>query len=166
MEDREENSNLLLVTFDAPANYTAEINMTTPSNNVILNGTTGNYIDFTFDIKNRNGASSGDDVIAVFTFNNGGNIKKETRIYNSNTTVHFLIDEYLEVGTNNISVVITGRNTLAGSMAAVVFNVVNLQLTSSFDFAEGVTKGVYLHVPYTLKGANVKYLEWYVDGVL
>ena len=163
--DREENSDLLLGTFDAPANYTAEINMSTPASNVILSGTTGNYIDFTFDIKNKNGASAGDSVIATYTFNNSGNIKKETRIYDAGTNVHFLVDEFISTGTNNINVVITGRNTLASSMAAVTFTIVNLELTSSFNFAEGVTKGVYLHVPYNLKGSNVKYLEWYIDGV-
>lgn len=163
--DREENADLLLGTFDAPANYTAEINMSTPSSNVILGGTTGNYIDFTFDIKNKSGASAGDSVIVTYTFNNGGNIKKETRIYDAGTTVHFLVDEFISVGMNNVNVVITGRNTLASSMAAVTFTIVNLELTSSFNFSEGVTKGVYLHIPYTLKGANVKYLEWYVDGV-
>ena len=165
LSDREKYAALLIGTFDAPANYTAEINMVTSSSNVILVGTTGNYIDFTFDIKSRTGASAGDSVIATYTFNNGGNIKKETRIYEAGTSVHFLVDDYLTVGTNTISVVVTGRNTLASSMAAVTFTVVNLELSSNFAFSTPVNKGTYLHVPYTLKGANVKYMEWYVDGV-
>ena len=67
---------LLLGTFDAPANYTAEINLSTPTNNTVLSGSTGNYIDFTFDVKNKSGASTGDSVVANFVFNNGGNKKR------------------------------------------------------------------------------------------
>lgn len=165
LSDREEYAELLIGTFDAPANYTAEINMSTPNSNTILKGSTGNYIDFTFDVKTKTGSSTGEAVVATYTFNNGGNIKKETRIYDAGTNVHFLVDEYLSEGTNSISVSITGRNTLASSMAAVTYTMVHLELTSTFNFAVPVTKGSYLHVPYTLKGANVKYVEWYVDGV-
>ena len=165
LSDREEYASLLLGTFDAPANYTAEITMATANSNTILKGTTGNYIDFTFDVKTRTGSSTGEAVIATFTFNNAGNIKKETRIYDAGTSVHFLVDDYLENGTNSISVAITGRNTLASTMAAVTYTVVNLELSSNFAFSTPVENGAYLHVPYTLKGANVKYMEWYLDGV-
>lgn len=165
LSDREEYSDLLLGTFDAPANYTAEITMVTPSSNTILKGATGNYIDFTFDVKTKTGSSTGEAVIATFAFNNAGNIIKETRIYDAGTNVHFLVDEYLSAGTNSISVTITGRNTLASSMAAVTYTVVNLELSSNFAFSTPVENGAYLHVPYTLKGANVKYMEWYLDGV-
>lgn len=165
LSDREEYANLLLGTFDAPANYTAEITMSTPSTNTILKGATGNYIDFTFDVKTKTGSSTGEAVVATFIFNNAGNIIKETRIYDAGTNVHFLVDEYLSAGTNSISVTVTGRNTLASSMAAVTYTVVNLELSSNFAFSIPVNKGTYLHVPYTLKGSNVKYMEWYVDGV-
>lgn len=165
LTNREEYADLLLGTFDAPANYTAEIHVTTPASNVILSGTKGNYIDFTFDIKSRTGSSTGESVIATYTFNNGGNIKKATQVYNAGTNVHFLVDQYLEDGTNSISVVITGRNTLVSTMASVTYNVVNLQLTSTFDFSQSIEVGNYLSIPYKLKGAGVKYLEWYVDGV-
>lgn len=165
LTDREEYANLLIGTFDAPANYTAEISMSTPSTNTILKGATGNYIDFTFDVKTKTGSSTGEAVVATYVFNNAGNIIKETRIYDAGTNVHFLVDEYLSAGTNSISVTVTGRNTLASSMAAVTYTVVNLELSSNFAFSTPVNKGTYLHVPYTLKGSNVKYMEWYVDGV-
>ena len=139
--------------------------METPANNIILKGTTGNYIDFTFDIKTKTGSSTGEAVIATFVFNNAGNTVKETRIYDAGTNVHFLVDEYLNSGTNSISVTITGRNTLVSSMAAVTYTVVNLELSSNFEFGTPVNQGTYLNVPYTLKGSNVKYMEWYVDGV-
>ena len=166
LSNREEYADLLIGSFDAPSNYTAEILMSTPSDNVILAGTPGNYIDFTFDIKNRSGSSTGEAVIATYTFNNAGNTKKVTQVYSAGTPVHYLIDQYLSAGTNNISVVITGRNTLASTVAAVSFTVVALELTSDFDFSQPVNNGSDLAVPYTLSGAGVKYIEWYVDGVL
>jgi hypothetical protein len=165
LENPEAHADLLIGTFDAPANYTAEIYMVTPATNTILKGATGNYIDFTFDIKSKSGASTGDAVVATFTINNGGNKKSITQIYNAGTSVHFLIDQYLSEGTNTVSVTISGRNTLAATTAASIFNVVDLELTSTLDFSQAVQKGEYLAVPYTLEGAGVKYLEWYVDGV-
>lgn len=165
LSDRETYADLIIGTFDAPANYTAEINMETPSSNVILEGAEGNYIDFTFDIKNKNGSSTGEAVVATFTFNNGGNVKKITQIYNAGTNVHFLIDSYLSQGTNIINVVITGRNSMVSTMAAVTYTVVALKLTSDFDFSRSTEIGQYLSIPYYLEGAGVKYVEWYVDGV-
>ena len=156
LSDRETYASLLLGAFDAPANYTAEITMATPSTNVVLAGTTGNYIDFTFDVKSRSGSSTGESVIVTYTFNNSGNVQKVTQVYTAGTSVHFLIDQYLSAGTNSVSVVVTGRNTLASSMAAVNFTVVALELTSDFDFSRPVSVGEYLSIPYTLSGAGVK----------
>lgn len=164
LDNPERNTDLLLGTFDAPANYTAEIYMTSAATQTILSGVTGNYIDFTFDVKSKSGASTGDAVVATYTFNNAGNKRTVTQIYNAGESVHFLADPYLADGTNTVSVAITGRNTLAGTTAAVIFNVVNLKLSSTFDFSKAVLKGDYLAVPYSIEGAGVKYLEWYIDG--
>ena len=166
LSDRETYASLLLGSFDAPANYTAEITMITPSNNVILAGATGNYIDFTFDIKSRSGSSTGEAAVVTYTFNNSGSVQKVTQVYAAGTSVHFLIDQYLVAGSNRVSVVVTGRNSLASSMASVNFTVVALELTSDFDFSQSVNVGEYLSIPYSLSGSGVKYLEWYVDGVL
>ncbi len=166
ISDREQYADLLIGSFDAPASYTAEINMLTPASNVIFSGATGNYIDFTFDVKNRTGSSTGEAVVATFTFSNAGNIQKSTQVYAAGTNVHFLIDQYLKEGTNSVSVVITSRNTQVRTMASVGYTVVALKFTSSFDFSKPVEKGSYLSIPYYLEGAGVKYVEWYIDGVL
>ncbi len=165
LSNREEHADLIIGSFDAPANYTAEIIMQTPASNVVLSGSKGNYVDFTFDIKNRTGSSTGEAVIATFTFSNSGNIKKLTQIYSAGTNVHFLADSYLSDGINTISVVITGRNTLVSTMASVSYTLVALKLTSDFNFSTPVEVGQYLSVPYLLEGAGVKYLEWFIDGV-
>ena len=45
-------TDLIIGTFDAPFNYTAEISLATPTYNAVYLGATGNYLDFTFDVKN------------------------------------------------------------------------------------------------------------------
>ena len=165
LTDRQTNAAYLLGSFDAPANYEASIVLTSQSNNVILKGDTGNYINFTFDIVNKSGASTGESVVVQYNINNGGNIKKVTQVYNAGDNVSFLIDEYLSTGVNNVTVVLTGRNTLASVMVGVTFTVIDLTLTSDFEFTKPVTTGNYLSVPYHLEGSGVKYLQWYIDGV-
>lgn len=165
LSNREEYADLLLGSFDAPSNYTVEINMTTPANNVILRGSTGNYIRYTFDIKNKNGTSTGEAVSATYTFNNGGNVQRVTQVYSAGTSVEFLVDDYLLDGLNAISVVIQGRSSMASTMAATSFTVVAIELESDFSFGEPIAMGGTLGVPYHLTGAGLKYVEWYIDGV-
>lgn len=166
LSNRDAYADRIIGTFDAPANYTAEVNMQTPVSNVVLSGAKGNYIDFTFDVKSRTNSSTGEAVVVTYTFNNSGNIKKVTQVYDAGTRVHFLADQYLSDGVNSISVVVTGRSSLASAMAGVSYTMVALSLTSSLNFANGVEKGRYLAVPYHIEGPDVKWLQWYVDGTL
>lgn len=72
---------LVLGTFDAPFNYSAEITLQTPAYNAVFLNSTGNYIDFTFDIVNKQGASTGENVIISYTFIRNANkqVVTETR---------------------------------------------------------------------------------------
>lgn len=106
LTNRETYADLLLGSFDAPANYVAEVSLTTSTNNAILEGDKGNYIDFTFDIKNKSNVSTGESVVVTYTINNGGNVKKVTQLYASGESVHFLVDDYLSTGINTISIVL------------------------------------------------------------
>jgi hypothetical protein len=154
-----------MYSFEAPAPYNATITLTSQSSNTIRKGDTGNYIDFTFDIVNKSNQSTGDSIIAKFTFTNKGNKKTATQVYNAGTSVHFLIDDYLSDGANNITVSITGRSTLAATSVQVIYNVINLTLTGDFDFSESVTRGNPLDVTYIINGPSQKYIEYYIDGV-
>lgn len=165
LSNREEYSTLLLASFDAPANYTAEITLTTPSSNAVLEGATGNYVDFTFDVINKSGGSTGEPVIVNYSINNSGNVKRITQVYNAGTNVHFLVDDYLSTGVNTISIIVTGRNTLASVMASVTYTVISLKISSDFNFTTPIEQGDLLSLTYTLEGAGVKYLQWYIDGV-
>jgi hypothetical protein len=164
LSDPETYASLLLGSFDAPSNYTAELYMTSQAQNTILKGKTGNYISFTFDIKTKTGASTGDAIVASFTFSSAGNTRTVTQIYNAGDEVRFLVDPYLADGRNTITVGITGRSTKASTTTVVIYTVVALNLTSTFDFSRPIQGGI-LSIPYTLEGSGTKYLEWYLNGV-
>lgn len=160
---------LLLGTFDAPFNYSAEIHLTTPTYNAIAIGTSGNYLDYTFDIKNKEGVSTGENVNVTYTFTRGvtKRVLKETRKFGEN--VHLNIDEYLLEGTNVITIAIVGQSSLAATTAAITYQVVNLTLTDDMDISlvYDCSKGEQiLTIPYTLSGQGTKTMEWYLDGDL
>ena len=158
---------LLIGTFDAPFNYTAEIHLTTPSYNAIFVGDKGNYIDFTFDIKNKQGASTGESVIVKYTFTRGATKQEVSEIRAFGSSVHFNIDRYIAEGTNTIIVSIIGQTTLAATTVAITYEVVNLQLTDSLDISKvyNLTEGAAsLNIPYSISGYGTKIVEWYIDG--
>ena len=158
---------LVLGAFDAPFNYTAEININTPSYTAVEYGRKGNYIEYTFDIKNKSGASTGEGVNVTYTFNRNGTqrIVKETRRFGENARLN--IDDYLLTGTNVITISIAGQNSLAATSVAVTYQVVNLSLTDDMDITKvyDITQGdITIAIPYTLSGQGTKMVEFYVDG--
>lgn len=158
---------LVLGTFDAPFNYSAEINLATPSYNAVFVGSTGHYIDFTFDVKNKQGASTGESVIVKYTFMRGTTKQEASEIKPFGGSVHFNIDKYLTEGTNTIIVSVTGQNTLAATSVAITYEVVNLQLSDTLDISKvyNLFNGTaVLDVPYTISGYGTKIIEWYIDG--
>lgn len=157
----------VLGTFDAPFNYSAEITLTSAAYNAVFYGSTGNYIDFTFDVKNKQGASTGENVTVTYTFIRNA-VKQtftETRKFGDN--VHFNIDKYLGEGTNTIIVGITGQTTLAATTVAVTYQVVNLAISDNVDVSAVYnlsTGAKVMEVSYTVSGYGTKVVEWYIDG--
>lgn len=163
-------TNLILGTFDAPFNYSAEITLSSPSYVAILSGTKNNYIDFTFDVKNKSGQSIGEDVICTYTFIKGGTKKTVTEKYRYGQTVHFNIDAYIGTGTNTITVGVVGQNTLAATTAAITYQVVDLLLSDTYDISQVYNlisnPAATAAIPYAVSGYGTKIMEWYLDGVL
>ena len=160
---------LVLGTFDAPFNYTASINFSTPVYNAVSLGSKGNYIDFTFDIVNKAGQSTGEGVTCTYTVMQGSTKKVYNDIYRYGQSVHKNIDEWLREGTNTIIVSIVGDTSLAGTTANVVYQVVNLSLTDEYDISTvaNIQSGKNIvEVPVSVSGYGTKILEWYVDGEL
>ena len=158
---------LVLGAFDAPFNYEASITLLTPSYKAVFLGSTGNYLDFTFDIKNKEGNSTGENVNVTYTFirNAAKKVVTETRKYGE--AVHFNIDEYILEGTNTIIVGIAGQTTLAATTAAITYQVVNLTLSDSMDISRvynlsGGSKTV--EVFFSTSGYGTKIVEWFLDG--
>lgn len=162
--DPENNATLVLATWNAPANYTAEIDVTTPPANFIHEDEKGNYIEFTFDIKNRTGASTGDSIICTYVITNGGKKQEVVATYTAGTKVQFLVDGYLSQGTNNIVIKIQGQSTYAATQASVSYVISDLVVTSDFQFQNIVSGEV--NVPYHVEGSGTKYVEVYLDNVL
>lgn len=164
LENPEANGDLLIAVFDAPFNYSAEINLVTPSYTAILSGATGNYLEFSFDTKNKQGQSVGEDVICTYTFTRGS--VKQTLIQRCRygTQVRLNVDSYLGEGTNRITIGISGQQTLAATTTAVTFQVVNLKLSSNLDISKVYDTTTPAEVPYTVEGNGLKMMEWYLDG--
>ena len=162
-------TDLIMATFDAPFNYTASIKLSTPRVNNILKTTTGNYIKFTFDTYNKEGISVGESIICTYTFARGTTKQEVSVKYNYLDSVSFPIDKYLQTGSNIITINIQGQTTMAATSIAVVYNVIDLQITDSFNIStvNDITDGQLhqLEIPYEVSGQGTKEMEWYIDGV-
>ena len=162
-------TDLIIGTFDAPFNYSAEITLSSPTYKAILAGTKNNYIDFTFDTKNKSGQSVGEDVVVTFTFIRNGVKKTVTERYRYGTAVHFNIDNLIDTGANNITVGIVGQTTLAATTIGITYQVIDLQLSSSYNVSnhynlvENPASTAAIH--YRISGYGTKVMEWYVDGI-
>lgn len=159
---------LVLGAFDAPFNYEASIMLLSPSYVPILLGTTGNYVSFDFDIKNKSGASIGESVNATWTFVRGNTKQTLKAKYRYGQTVTLNVDKYLSEGTNNIILSIVGENTLAATSVSITYQVVNLQLSSQYNIAQSynlqANPSAVAEIPFTVSGYGTKVVEWYLDG--
>lgn len=168
LADPTNNAELLLAAFDAPSNYDAVINLSSESFNAVLLGSTGNYLEFTFDTLNKSGASVGESVTCTYTFVRGGTRTVVTEQYRAGLAVRFNIDQYLQEGTNSITIGIVGDTTLAATTVGVTYQVVNLTLESSYDISTVhnllTTPDAVAEIPYTIAGTGTKTVEWYLDG--
>ena len=158
---------LIIGTFDAPFNYSAEIHLETPLYNAVFLGSVGNYIDFTFDIKNKQGASTGDNVTVTYTFirNSIKKVIRENRKFGE--SVHFNVDKFIGEGTNVVTIGIVGQSTLAATTVSVTYQVVNLTISDEMNISTvyDLSKGSKtLEVPFSVSGYGTKTVEWYLDG--
>ena len=161
---------LILGTFDAPFNYEAEINLISEPYKAVQLGSTGNYVEFTFDTKNKQGASVGGLAIVTYTIIRNSTKKVITETHNSKTTVKFNLDEYLGEGTNTVIIGITDKNTLAATTVSVTYQVVNLTIEDEFNISKvydlSTNTSVNMEVLFKVSGPGTKRVEWYIDGEL
>lgn len=168
LADSDKNKDLLLTVFDAPFNYSARISLISEAYNAVLSGSVGNTLQFKFFLENKSGDSTGENADCTITFTNGGVKKVVNKMYTSTQGRNGIvldIDDYITEGTNNISIVIKGQTNLAATSVAVVYQVINLQLTDNFNISEAYNVGDNLNIPVTVSGQGSKIFEWYLDGV-
>lgn len=169
LSDPERYAGLLQATFEAPFNYEVSVKVDTPTYNAVFAGSKGNYIDFSFVVRNKQGADTGDGVTAIYTFERNGVTRTLRQDYNAGEGVHLSVDEYLGEGVNRISVSLTGKQTLARTSFSVTYRVVSLTLKDSmnpaavYDLSTGQKT---VEIPYTVSGYGAKVMEWYLDGQL
>lgn len=167
LEDPTKNE-LVLGTFDAPFNYEAEINLISEPYKAVQLGSTGNYVEFTFDTKNKQGASVGGLAIVTYTIIRNSTKKVITETHNSKSTVKFNIDEYLGEGTNTIIIGITDKNTLAATTVSVTYQIVNLTIKDEINISKvydlSSNTSIDMEVLFSISGYGTKTVEWYIDG--
>ena len=166
-EDKEANKDLLLTVFNAPFNYSARIELLSEAYNAVLLGSTGNILKFKFFLENKEGYSTEENADCTITFTNGGVKKTLNQIYTSaqgREGVSIDLQDYITEGTNNISIVIKGQDNLASTTVSVIYQVVNLQVSDTFDLSKTYNIGDTLIIPLTVGGYGSKTIEWYLDG--
>ena len=135
----------------------------------ILEGSTGNTINFDFTIVNRDGYVSDSKASIVFTFESEGVVKKYTKEVFVNaegwTNVDSgVIDEYLRNGINNITISVSGLSTKTQGQITLTYSVFDLSYITSFRYNE-VQNTNAISIPYSIKCTETKYVEFYIDGV-
>lgn len=167
LEDPTKNE-LVLGTFDAPFNYEAEINLISGSYKAVQLGSTGNYVEFIFDTKNKQGASVGGLATVTYTIIRNSTKKVITETRNSRSTVRFNLDKYLGEGTNTIIIGITDKNTLAATTVSVTYQVVNLTIKDELNISKvydlSSATSLNMEVLFNISGYGTKTVEWYIDG--
>ena len=159
---------LIIGSFDAPFNYSAEITLATPTYNSVMYGSRGNYLEFTFDIKNKSGASTGENAIVTYTFIRNSVKQVVTEKKRCGDAVRFNIDNYLGEGTNTVIIGVMGQTSLAATTVSLTYQVVNLVLSDNYDISRTYdlsTGSKTAEVSYTISGYGTKIMEWYLDGV-
>ncbi|MCL1606683.1 MULTISPECIES: leucine-rich repeat domain-containing protein [Mediterranea] len=160
---------LLLGAFDAPFNYSAKIELLTPMYNAVQAGSKGNRVEFSFDTQNKQGQSMGENVLCTYTIRRGTYKQTVTEQYAPGKVVSFPLDDYLNEGTNHVTVAIQGVNTLAATSLTLTYRVVNLSISCETDVARvyDLSEGAQtLEAVVNVSGYGIKVVECYLDGEL
>lgn len=164
------NESLIVDRFETESNYSVQINQDTlVLSRSIIEGSTGNTVDFQFKITDKNGMVSDSKASIVFTFLASGIVKKYTtevqvKSEGWTTVVSDVIDSYLRNGENSISITVTGLSTRTSTQFVVTYNVFDLDFRTTFSY-NLPKSGNALQIPYYIRCAETKYLEFFIDGV-
>ena len=149
----------------APAPYTINI-VVINDDRYVLDGTEGTTLDFTFETLDGNGSIIQESVDVYYTFRSPAGTLTATGVYNAGTEVHMNIDKYIFLGKNTISIMVKGRATGTTKTVVATYNVVKLDISSTFNIAAPIQPNTSFEATYTIEGEGDKTVEFYIDGVL
>lgn len=152
-------------TVTAPAPYTVNITVI-DDNRYVLEGSQGVTLDFTFETRDGHQGLVQESVDVYYTFQSASGSIPDKGIYNAGTTVRKNIDKFLSAGTNRITITVVGRATHASKTIVATYNVVKLNLSSTFQIARSLEANTAFDVNYTVEGDADKTIEFYIDGTL
>ena len=154
-----DNADLELFNFVRPSDYKLTFIGLNNSSRYVRFGDRENAdtrIQFSWDIRNDEGLSN-ENLQITYTITNEstGTVNTFTRWYNAGEAVDFSIYQYLKAGRNSIS--ISGIGTQNGARNSASFNIIMLELnvSSSFQFYKKYTNGTYITIPCTFTRNDV-----------
>lgn len=130
---------MVLGVFGITANFTTNIDIAeSETKKSAASGSTGNTITFTWSVKDkRDNSTTTEDANCYLTFTNGSVSKTVSfRVSGSNHTVTQNVDEYLLDGENRIDIMVTGLNSKVSSSRQIVYNIIALDIASSYDISK------------------------------
>ena len=150
-ENPSDNTELELFNFVRPSDYKLEFIGLDNSNRYIRLGDStslNSRIQFTFSVRNDEGISS-EGIEVTYSIENKsiGKTNTFTRWYNAGDRIDFSIYDYLKSGEN--SVTISGRSLQNGARSSASFNIIllELSLTSQFNFCDKFQNNTYINIP-------------------
>lgn len=183
--DPTSNSNLVLATFDAPAPATIKVDLLSEASSTILSTEKGQKIKFKYLIQDSSNTPQRESISVRVQVTNGGvsqtftvNYEPDYEGYKEGTVKEINIDEYLNVGVNNITLGFTGLSSQATASTTLRISVVELSVESTWDntvaqeYDENLApellfdadKGNAIRIPFKAIGQGSKYIEIYVNG--
>ena len=152
LENPSDNADLELFNFVRPSAYKLDF-FTNSSNKFVRYGDSSNTdvsIHYTWSIRNDEGESP-EGLTATYVISNEstGKTTTFTRWYDKGQEVNINIYEYLEPGVNSINVI--GMGTTSGARSSINYYITLLQLnvSSTFDFTTKRTNGDQIQIPCT-----------------
>ena len=172
-------ANLVLGSFDAPAPATIEISDKGEQTKTILESDKDSaIIGFKYRVKKSDGSFAKSPMSYTISINN--NISGVTNLPSRNLDmgtgndddfVDFKyedIGQYLKSGVNTITITLTATLFNVSTTIIYQYNILNLNLTTSFNYANGVSLDTNdsLNIDIIAEGMGAKQLNVYIDGVL
>lgn len=125
-------------------------------------------LTYSYDqVDTESGESTGNTGRSVITVSRGATTNTIEKDIAAGATDTIDVTKYMGVGSNTVRVRVYAGEGEEQQVATITWtvNVVQLTLTSSFNYASIINKGDTISVPFALSGSGTKTLRLYVNGV-